>query len=370
MRHTRLVVSLFLGIALYQNCGNPQRIAADLSTPSTVKTMSETVKDADVAWSMLGERPVLSASGHLQRWNDIRKVGVNLYPPFLPNSQTLNLERSGLLETVGTNEFLRFAESASLAPAVADLSQFVFEDMTVLMVINGIKMPKAPDVIRLFGLYPVNGETGGVLVIDVIPGADATTELIMQSWFDGNTWSVRKITLTNDDLSKPIAIAARFDKQPNEIHIAVNGRLTEKAIESKGTVPPLALVARSLSIHASDGYGGKGEFSLGEFAIYRSGKSDDDLVKSSAALAALWASGAPKAAPAPTAVISTDPGGTPDGATLYKTNCSGCHGELATSNRRGRTAAQIRTALNTSSTMASVTALTDAEVQAIADALK
>lgn len=59
-----------------------------------------------------------------------------------------------------------------------------------------------------------------------------------------------------------------------------------------------------------------------------------------------------------------------DGVALYGTNCSGCHGPLATSTKRGRTAAQIQTAINNNTgTMGSLSGLLAEEVLAIADAL-
>jgi mono/diheme cytochrome c family protein len=79
------------------------------------------------------------------------------------------------------------------------------------------------------------------------------------------------------------------------------------------------------------------------------------------------ASPAPAAPPAPTAPPATAPsvpatGGAPDGAALYAAKCQSCHGALATSGKRGRTAAQITSAGMTMG-------LGAAEVQAVADAL-
>jgi thiosulfate dehydrogenase len=52
---------------------------------------------------------------------------------------------------------------------------------------------------------------------------------------------------------------------------------------------------------------------------------------------------------------------------LYQANCAGCHGALASSAKKGRTAAQIRAGM---SWFPAVAALTDAELEAIAAALK
>ena len=69
-------------------------------------------------------------------------------------------------------------------------------------------------------------------------------------------------------------------------------------------------------------------------------------------------------------------GGTPpppapaDGATLYTSNCSGCHGALASSTKLNRTATQIQNAINSNTGgMGSLTSLTTTQIQAIADAL-
>jgi len=76
----------------------------------------------------------------------------------------------------------------------------------------------------------------------------------------------------------------------------------------------------------------------------------------------------PASAPAPTP--TPDPGPVViDGATLYGTNCSGCHGALASTNIQSRTAAGIQSAIDTISMMSSLGSLTPEEVQAIADAL-
>jgi len=58
-----------------------------------------------------------------------------------------------------------------------------------------------------------------------------------------------------------------------------------------------------------------------------------------------------------------------DGASLYGTYCSSCHGALASSTKQNRTATQIQNAINTVGSMSSLSSLTAGQVQAIADAL-
>ena len=65
-----------------------------------------------------------------------------------------------------------------------------------------------------------------------------------------------------------------------------------------------------------------------------------------------------------------DPGLPPDGPTLYASECAGCHGPLATTDKPGRTATAIQNAINNNiGNMGYLSSLTSAEVQAIADAL-
>lgn len=59
----------------------------------------------------------------------------------------------------------------------------------------------------------------------------------------------------------------------------------------------------------------------------------------------------------------------PDGVALYTAKCATCHNALATSTKKGRTAMQIKSAITANSGgMGSLSALTDAEIQAIAAA--
>jgi len=67
---------------------------------------------------------------------------------------------------------------------------------------------------------------------------------------------------------------------------------------------------------------------------------------------------------------TTSPTPSLDGATLYANNCASCHGTLATSAKRGATAAQILTGINIVSGMKSLSFLTTAQIQAIADTLR
>lgn len=59
----------------------------------------------------------------------------------------------------------------------------------------------------------------------------------------------------------------------------------------------------------------------------------------------------------------------PDGPALYAQHCSGCHGSLESSSKRGRTAAQISAAIASQPAMAGLSGLSDAQRQAISAAL-
>jgi mono/diheme cytochrome c family protein len=58
-----------------------------------------------------------------------------------------------------------------------------------------------------------------------------------------------------------------------------------------------------------------------------------------------------------------------DGAALYTQYCASCHGALASSSKKGATASQIQSAINSVGAMSSLKSLTSAQVSAIAAAL-
>lgn len=93
----------------------------------------------------------------------------------------------------------------------------------------------------------------------------------------------------------------------------------------------------------SGNYGGMGQFSILTTAQIQ-------------AIAAALGS-----TPAPTSAST-------EGAALYTTYCSSCHGALAASSKAGRTAAQIQAAIGTVRQMGSIS-LTTTQIQAIATAL-
>jgi mono/diheme cytochrome c family protein len=58
-----------------------------------------------------------------------------------------------------------------------------------------------------------------------------------------------------------------------------------------------------------------------------------------------------------------------DGAAYYTANCSGCHGPLASSDKKGATAAMISAGISSISAMKQFSTLTQAQIAAIAAAL-
>ena len=74
---------------------------------------------------------------------------------------------------------------------------------------------------------------------------------------------------------------------------------------------------------------------------------------------------------APLMPLSTKPQKPPtlDGAVLYATYCAGCHGPLATSTKRGKTAAEISAAIGSVPAMSGLSSLTKEQIAAIASAL-
>ncbi len=70
------------------------------------------------------------------------------------------------------------------------------------------------------------------------------------------------------------------------------------------------------------------------------------------------------------AAAPTSPPATVDGLTLYSNNCAVCHGSIDVTTKAGRTAADIQAAItNNTGGMGTLSSLTAAEIQAIADVL-
>lgn len=70
------------------------------------------------------------------------------------------------------------------------------------------------------------------------------------------------------------------------------------------------------------------------------------------------------------ATATLPPSTSTDGPTLYADNCAGCHGVLASTNKKGRTAADVQNAItNNLGNMGYLATLTSAQIQAIANAL-
>ena len=68
--------------------------------------------------------------------------------------------------------------------------------------------------------------------------------------------------------------------------------------------------------------------------------------------------------------VTPPPSTSTDGPTLYADNCAGCHGVLANTTKKGRTAADIQNAItNNLGNMGYLTSLTSTQIQAIANAL-
>jgi mono/diheme cytochrome c family protein len=77
-----------------------------------------------------------------------------------------------------------------------------------------------------------------------------------------------------------------------------------------------------------------------------------------------WGAAGTVTPPPPPPTTSTD------GAALYASSCSGCHGALASSTKKGRTATQIQSAIGSNTGgMGSLSSLTSAQITAIATAL-
>ena len=113
-------------------------------------------------------------------------------------------------------------------------------------------------------------------------------------------------------------------------------------------------LAAAIQAAIASNYGGMGKFS---------NLTTAQLQAIADALATVPAAG-PVQTPSPTSTPTSL-----DGAALYATYCSSCHGALAASSKRGATAARIQTGVTGVNAMKSLSNLTSAQMQAIAAAL-
>ncbi len=369
-----IFVCAFAMVLIYQNCGSmsPAPGFSDEESLLSQTDPSPAVASADLAWSMRGRFPEFNSFNRAERWADMKKMGLNLYPPLIPNTQSPNMDASGLLVKREAQSFLRIQPDASMQPSAADLSEFVFDEATVVIIIKDLEVSTAAgeETVRLFSLFPANGENAGVLVLDV-SRVSGGYEFGAVHWFAG-AHAARKMIVTEEELKGPIAIAARFGNAADRLQIAVNGRLASEDLILENQPTPLASVVRRFSLHhmPPDTFGSKGSFSVGEFGIYRRALADERLISLSRQMAFVWGkdSAVPIATPQPAA--STPVPGEKSGAELYQTHCAACHGAASSSTKRGRSAAQIKNAIRDINQMNGLSGLSDADLAKIADAIK
>ena len=345
-----------LTIALFQNCGIGK--SAGGSSFSNSILMS-----ADAAWTTVGLKPEVNEYSRVERWPSLRDNSFSLYPPFRPSSTILNYDKSGTYD----GDYVRLLENEALNLSSTDTNRLSGDRFTVVLLIKNLTFPAGGNnVARLFGLSPTGGEQTGYLVIDASQDQTGRVRINPVVWFDGTNHSVSYGQyLSAADARKPLAIVVRFDKDPANVRMAINGQLSDPAVVV-GSPPPLPTVNRNLQIHAPDGqFGSGGEFSLKDIAITKKSASDAEL----AGISTAFEQRAHGVLVNPITIGGYQPGMT-DGQALYQQHCASCHGLLTASAKRGLTLARLNTAIASQAPMLGLVTLTDAERQAIVDALR
>lgn len=380
-RYSRIAVcalSLLVATLAYQNCA-PMKAYEFGSTEGSSLTTSTMVRDADISWSMRQSTAIFNRFDRATKWPSMQASGVHLFPPLLPNSTIANTESSGLKEISGGGVFLRINPDVHMSPLVSNNTEFTFDEFSIILLLKDVSPPKdVQEPVRIFDLIPADPLATGRLFLDVSQ-VNGSIDFSIYDWSSSTDYAVRTIKLTPEKARGVLAISIRFSRAANEMAFAINGEISEQDVVTRGTVAPLGYGARGFNLHTPPGqWGSRGSFLVGEIGIHKRALTDLDLIRSSAELAELYDGMVdipiPTATPivigTPTPTPSPTPDGGVSGATLYLNKCSGCHGQLAVSEVRGKTVSDISKAIIERPEMAGFGNLTSVERQAIADALK
>ena len=372
------VAAITFTSATYQNCA-PMTALNGGATDSSSFSTSSVIREADISWSMRQGSALFNRFDRATRWPSMQASGVHLYPPLITSSQVLDVDSSGLKETKRGSTFLRINPDASMAPAVADTSEFTFDEFSIVFLVNDVNPPTdVAEPVRLFDMMPADGSSSGRLVLDVA-NVNGGVNISIVDWFSSTDYAHRSVFIPADKANGVLAISARFSKDVNEMTLAVNGELASVPLTINGTIPPLGWVARNFILHAPAGkWGAKGSFLVGEIGIHKIGFSNVELQQTSAELAALYNGVIDVPVPTATPIVTGTPVPNPvmtptnglDGAKLYLNNCQSCHNPLASSTKRGKSVSEISSAINLQPQMSGLSSLSQAEREAIAAALR
>lgn len=220
---------------------------------------------------------------------------------------------------------------------------------------------------------------------DNVPAVKLTASAIVSELSGGHGHNV-ELPFT-DVSTSPAADIFQYRSSDNTGHshvIALSGQqMRDLANGMRLTVTSSIQSSGATHTHTWNLLGGRVLYDKNCYNCHTNDKRGEDQNRMNASLRPLSVASqisaviSPATAPLSTATAAIpDPAFTPstvvllDGPTLYTTNCSGCHGPLASSSKLNRSFAQIKGAItNNTGGMSSLGALTDAQLQAIATAL-
>ncbi len=277
----------------FSNCSSPfQNYEGDDSSLVAFSAFSQGTY-ADLNWSAESKSIKVNENSQVERLLDQTMDGISLYPPYRIGTASLNLDAAPRLGAVDNRKWLNFLPQTTLTSVASDLSEFVSDNYTVALVVQGVtpgaNLVDDPKVVRLFGLVPTNGDETGYLGIDVAPTAAGGLQFYVFIYFNATNVKSYTYVLENQSvITGTMALVARYNKAGDKLTLLINGAKVTADIATQGSPPQLPLAPRKLFIHIETGYGSYGRFKLGELAMWRRALSDDELLYYSKNLFNYW----------------------------------------------------------------------------------
>lgn len=268
------------GVALlvlvsYQACtsGGFNVLVADMQSLSS---FSLSQSNADIVWSLKGKSGIsLSRLSQVQRWTDANGQGVSLYPPVMPGTVQLDLDKAPTMLQTDQGSLLFLGAGSTLANLIGDLSVFLSQEYTMAFYVRSVVInTEAPKLARIVEFYPADNSASGNIGVDFWDIGGGQVQVSAFDYFDGSTNAFSYVKIPAADLeTHGYGVVARFTNDASGLSIAVNG--VSGTLGKVGTVPMLGKVVRQLVLHGQGG-GIYGNFALGEFAIWKHAISEDD----------------------------------------------------------------------------------------------
>ncbi len=274
---------------------------------------------------------------------DLQAISNALSPPAPPAAPALSVSPSSLSFSY---------QQGGSAPAAQSLS-----------VASGGSYTAAKSTSWL-SISPTSGTTPGTVNVSVSAGmATGTYTDNVTITASGATGSPKSIPVT---LTVTAAAAPTLSVSPSLLSFSYQQGGSAPAAQSlsvaSGGSYTAAKSASWLSISPTSGTT-SGTVNVSVSSGMAAGTYTDNVT-----ITASGATGSPKSIPVTLTVTAA--AAAPNGAALYASNCQGCHGSLATSNILNRTLAGIKAAIvGNVGGMGFLASLTDAELQAISNAL-